>query len=111
MWLFTESGFISLVQHPEKVGQLVIQTETAEAMQGVVRHLGGEHEVERVMDGYCRFSLVADKDSVAQAVCGLVLEIDYGRFTEAVNFDFGGDPNFFMRVKDGALEVARINPE
>jgi hypothetical protein len=90
---------------------MVVQTDTAEAMQGVVRHLGGEHEIERVMDGFCRFSVVADKDAMAQAVGGLVLEIDYGRFTEAFHFDFGTDPNFFLRVKNGSLEVSRIRPE
>ena len=110
MWLFTRNGFVSVVQSPEQPGKLVVQTETAEAMQAVVRHLGGEHQIEPIIDGYCRFSLVADKVSVAQAVSEMVSEIDYGRFIESARFDFGADPNFFLRIKDGGLEVGRIKP-
>jgi hypothetical protein len=109
MWLYTKHGFISIVHHEES-DKLVVRTETDEAMQAVVRHLGGEHEIEPVMDGFCRFSLAAHNDAVAQAVAVLVSGIDYTRFIQATHFDFGGDPNFFVRVVAGALEVARIKP-
>ena len=83
------TGSSALFRLPEKVGKLVIQTETAEAMQGVVRHLGGEHEVERIMDGYCRFSLVADKVRLHKRCAGWSSEIDYGRFIESVILTLG----------------------
>lgn len=85
MWLFTRSGFIGLAQHPLEPDKLVVQTQTREEMEQVVRLLdevGGQHEIEQVMDGFCRFATAVNKDVAAQFIARLVVGIDYGRFTQ-----------------------------
>lgn len=114
MWIFTRNGFISLAEHPQEGNKLIIQTQTHEQMQQVVRLLdqdGSKHEIERTMDGFCRFQAIAKKDVAAQAVAWIVTGIDYGRFTQAVNFDFGSDPQFLLWMNPSGLQVARVSPE
>ncbi len=111
MWIFSRNGFVSLIQHPQKPGSLVVQTQTREEMEQVVRLLDGKHEIERSYDGSFRFSTIADKDAVAMLVAQLATKIDYSRFTQSVNFDFGTDPRFLLCMSATGLQVARISPE
>jgi hypothetical protein len=114
MWIFSRNGFISLAMHPQEADKLVVQTQTSEEMDRIVLlldELGSKHEIERVMDGFCRFATVAHKDVAAQLIARLVVGIDYSRFTQAVNFDFGTDPQFLLWMNTNGLQVARVSPE
>ena len=116
MWLFTRNGFVSLAQHPQEqeADKLVVQTQTREEMERVIRLLdevGGQpHEVEQAHDGFCRFSTVATKDVAAKVIARLVADIDYSRFTQSVNFDFGADPQYILLMTPVGLQVARVLP-
>jgi hypothetical protein len=114
VWIFSRNGFISLAQHPLEAGKLLVQTQTREEMERVVRLLGegGEpHEIERVMDGFCRFATVTTKDVAARMIARLVADIDYSRFTHSVNFDFGADPQYILLMTPVGLQVARVSPD
>jgi hypothetical protein len=116
VWLFTRNGFISLTQHPQEQesDKLVVQTQTREEMERVVRlldEIGGPHEIERAYDGFCRFGTVANKEVAAQLIARLVVGIDYGRFVQAVNFDFGANPQYVLLMTPVGLQVARVSPD
>ncbi len=123
MWIFTKIGFIGLVQapqppqkpgHPKEPDKLIVQAQARDEIEKIVALLdeigGTTHEIEQATDGFVRFATVANKDVAAQAVARLVAEIDYGHFTQAVNFDFGSDPQFLLWTKPTGLQVARIKP-
>ena len=114
MWIFSRQGFIGLAQHPQQADKLVVQTRSREEMEHVVRLLnegGDKHEVERVMDGFCRFATVVNKEEAAKVIARLVADIDYSRFTQSVNFDFGADPQYILLMTPVGLQVARVSPD
>ena len=114
MWLFTRLGFIGLAQHPQEPNKLIVQTQTCEEMEQIVvmlDEIGGQHPIEKTMDGFCRFSTVASKEAAAEMVGQMVTAIDYGRFVQAINFDFGNDPQFLLWMNTSGLQIARVSPE
>ena len=114
MWIFAKSGFLSLARHPKGADTLVVQTQSREEMEQVVRLLdelaGKKHEIEQVNDGFCRFATAANKDLAVRLVARLISEIDYTTFTQAARFDFGAEPQFLIWVDGGGLQVARTKP-
>jgi hypothetical protein len=114
MWIFTKAGFIGLAQHPQQDDKLLWQAQSQdeiESMVGLLDEIGGtKHEVEQATDGFARFAVVTAKNIAAQAVARLLAQIDYSHFTQAVNFDFGSDPQFLLWTKPTGLQVARIKP-
>ena len=114
VWLFTRHGFISVTKHPQEPDKLVVQTQTREEIEQVVRLLdevGGKHEIERAYDGFCRFAPWPTRRWLAQVIARMVVGIDYGRFTQSVNFDFGADPRFLLCMTPTGLQVSRVSPE
>lgn len=114
MWIFTKAGFLGLVQHPKEADKLIVQAETREEIEPVLRLLdeigGTTHEIEGTTDGFSRFATTARKDVAAAAVARLVAEIDYAHFTQAMTFDFGDSPQFLLWTKPTGLQVARVKP-
>jgi hypothetical protein len=114
MWVFSKSGFLSLVRHPKDADTLVVQAQAREELEQIVLlldELNGEtHEIEQVNDGFCRFAVAANRDMAIPLVARLVSEIDYTVFTQAARFDFGADPQFLIWVDGGGLQVARTKP-
>ena len=115
MWLFTDSGYLSLAQHPDDPEMLLVQMQSREEMARVVEGLdeiaGEKHELLPAIEQGCRFAVVARRDDVANLLCRMVAAINYDTFTQSVRFDFGADPNFIMWVNDSGLKVARIKPD
>ena len=115
MWIFTDSGFLSLVQHPNDPEMLFVQTQNREEMDRVVLALddiaGEKHEVVPAEEQGCRFAIVARREDVGALLLGMVGKINYSAFTQSVSFDFGTDPNFLLWVAGNGLQVARIKPE
>ena len=115
MWIFTDSGFVSLVQHPDDPEMLLVQTQSREEMDRVVQALdeiaGNKHEVLPAVEQGCRFAVVARWEDVAKVLSRMVTGINYSRFTQSVHFNFGADPHFLMWITDNGLQVARIKPD
>jgi hypothetical protein len=115
MWIFSDSGFLSLTQHPSDAELLLVEARSREEIGPVVVALdeiaGQQHDLIPANEQGCRVATVARRDDVARVVARLVAGINYSRFTQSVHFDFGSDPNFILCVGDGGLQVARIKPD
>ena len=115
MWIFTDTGFLSIVQHSQHSELLVMQTQAREEVDRVVQALdkiaGEKHEVVPAEEQGCHFATVARREDVEALLLGMVGKINYSSFTQSVAFDFGSDPNFLIWVSDGGVKVARVKPE
>ncbi len=87
MWLFTTSGFYSVVEKPwdRKTGTLTVRARVAADLdrlrQGPLPALGPT--IEKPDTDY-RFRAQAPREAVALAVAALVRDLDYDNFKSAV---------------------------
>ena len=92
MWVFTKSGFLSIVKHRYMPGRLMIRARVREDIEQCVGLLdeiaGSRHQVKETPDGDYRFRVTARKETVAEAIARLTTEIGYDNFKNAVH----GDP-------------------
>ena len=107
MWIFTRNGFISLAERPQEGNKLIIQTQTREEMEQVVHCSTMTAASTRLSRRWMVSvaSTAATKDVAAQVIARLVAGIDYCRFTQAVNFDFGNDPQFLLWMNPRAFKL------
>jgi hypothetical protein len=117
MWLFTEHGFVDLVQHPhpDHSHELLIRTQVEKDMTAFVTLLDEEsdtpHVINPTVDGDYRFIAIAAKDVVAKVVARLVAAIDYSKFKQAVHFDLGRDNTYVVMLGPNDLQVAKLLKE
>ena len=92
MWLFTTSGFVSIVKHRYMPGRLMIRARVREDLEQFVSVLdeigGGQHKIKETPDGDYRFRVTAKKETAAQAIARITTDIDYDNFKNAIH----GDP-------------------
>ncbi len=94
MWLFTTSGFYSVVEKPwdRKAGTLTVRARVAADLdrlrQGPLPALGPTVESP---DADYRFRAQAPREAVALAVAALVRDLDYDNFKAAVGRRQGTD--------------------
>jgi len=95
MWVFTTSGFLSIVKHRYLPGRLMIRARVREDIEHFIALLdeigGGHHKIKETPDGDYRFRTTARKEIVAQAIAGITTEIDYDNFKDAVHGDVHRD--------------------
>lgn len=91
MWLFSKSGFVSIVAHREQTDKLLVRGRFKEDIDNIRDLLAAGGEVvspfeDRGAD--YRYRLVCSRVACAQIIAGLVESIDYDNFKSAVH----GDP-------------------
>ena len=115
MWVFTKLGHFSLGNDPFDTNRLIVQAERRDEMErlaAVLDDAGGEqHELQPTAEGNYRFLVMAKRRYRCEAVARMVSEIDYGKFVQSVNFDFGSEPGYLLSVSPTGLQVARVRPQ
>ena len=92
MWIFSRTGFVSIVAHKSQPGKLVVRARVREDLEQFAKLLdditGEGHAVTETPGRDYRFRTTATKDAVAQALARQVADLDYTNFKDAVH----GDP-------------------
>lgn len=86
MWVATNVGMISLVQHHEKPGVLLMRARAREHLVALAGK-GKEHLIEHTPERDYAWRIEVAKESVAELLFTLVMCIDYGNFKGSVKDD------------------------
>jgi hypothetical protein len=112
MWLFTKNGHLSIGQHAFNPDYLVLHAQVREDIDGFVAVLdeigGQQHEIQETVEGDCKFSVMARRAVVAEAVARMVAAIDYGKHLHSFHVDFGKQPGFLLWLNPTGLQVATV---
>jgi hypothetical protein len=82
MWLFTTSGFLSIVEHRDDQDRLLVRARVREDLEPLAEGLGAE--LRETPAGDYRFRVEADREAVALLVADAVRAVDYPNFKNAV---------------------------
>jgi hypothetical protein len=92
MWIFTKMGFLSIVEHRDDPGKLMIRARFREDIEELCRRIaaagGGKQAWQETPEGDYRFRVTCGREIMAKIVEQLVREIDYTNFKNSVH----GDP-------------------
>ena len=79
MWLFTTSGFLSVVQHNSMPERFQIKSRTADAL----RELWPDYEIEIIDWADYRFRITIEKSKALPVLFGVMCSVDYTSFKGA----------------------------
>lgn len=82
MWLFTDSGFISAVQHRDNPDLLVVRARDRVSLEALANPLEAEITTNATSD--YPYRIIIEKAEVAEWVETQVMNIDYGNFKNEV---------------------------
>jgi len=88
MWLFSKSGFVSVVAHREQKDMLLVRSRFKEDIAAVCERLavaGVTVDPFEDLHADYRYRVICPKEAFVKAVGGLVNEIDYDNFKSAVH--------------------------
>lgn len=80
MWLFLPDSFLSVVEHREIPGIVLVRSR----IEGDIQRLLPDAEVWEDADADYRYRAEVSKDDLKVAVCGAIDAIDYPNFKNAV---------------------------
>ena len=80
MWVFTKTGFISIVQHREKVDLMIVRARCATHLQSL---FAGTEMLETMNADY-RFRAFVHRDVVKDALTAAIDELDYSNFKNSI---------------------------
>jgi hypothetical protein len=89
MWLFTTSGFVSIVEQRGHPDRLLVRGRVRADLEPLAAQVGASVHLDPNADYGYRFT--APRDQIAQAVARRVAAIDYPSFNEAVARHQGRD--------------------
>jgi hypothetical protein len=113
VWVFSKTGFVSIVKHKYVPGSLMIRARVKEDLEQFVALLdevsGSKHAIKETPDGDYAFRTTATKKAVAEVLSRQVNELDYTNFKNSVH----GDPDrdsAYMSVWSAmyGLQVAKL---
>jgi hypothetical protein len=110
MWIFSKRGFVSIVQHRQLPGKLLVRARTKADLENFVRLLdeigGRKHPVQETPDADYGYRTVACKRVVANAVSRITTEIDYTNFKNGVHGDPARD-SAYLEVWSAMVDFQR----
>ena len=80
MWIFSNYGFVSAVQHNKKKDVLLVRAREPGVLEAFARRHGIKAKVERTPVADYLYRAEFNKNDFAEAVADEVLRIDYGNF-------------------------------
>ena len=80
MWIFTNYGFVSAVQHNKKKDVLLVRAREPGALEAFAKRHGIKAKVEKTPTADYLYRAEFKKDDFAEAVADEVRRIDYGNF-------------------------------
>lgn len=81
MWIMTNRGMLSLVQHNQRPEILLVRARD----EGTLRDLFPDHEPIELPDADYRFRIEVQQSEMARMAAWLVQGIDYGNFKNSVD--------------------------
>lgn len=93
MWVFSKSGFVSIVKHRTKYNTMLVRARVYNDLHNFRSLLGAPRDIVEMTDADYRFRMEASATDVCQAMAALARDIDYDNFKSAVH----GEPD-----RDGA---------
>ena len=79
MWIFSKSGFLSIVEHREDPDTLIVRARSARPLE----ENWPECEIITLEEADYRFRIITERDSVLTTVARLVDSVDYDNFKNA----------------------------
>jgi hypothetical protein len=83
MWVFTNKGFVSIVEHRDDVSMMVIRSLFA----GQIRSLFPKAKVLKTPKADYLYRAFIPREIVAEALLGCVQDIDYPNFKNSIDDD------------------------
>ena len=84
MWIFTNKGFLSIVEDKDDPGRLLVR---ARYEGDIERHFGGETEVIELEDSDYRFRAFLPREEVRAVIDRELSSLDYGNFKNSFDRD------------------------
>ena len=84
MWIFTNKGFLSIVEDWDDPGRLLVR---ARYEGDIERHFGGETEVIELEDSDYRFRAFFPREKVQAVIDRELSSLDYGNFKNSFDCD------------------------
>lgn len=114
MWLFSESGFVSIVQDRLHLGQLLVRARVRQDLEHflvtVQESAGVQCTVKETQDADYRYRASVEQSAVAKAVAKMVEDIDYPNFKAAVHGDMKRDAAY-LRVWSAMHDLQEFQTE
>ena len=89
MWVFTESGFVSVIRHHSEAGNLVIRARDYKSLEGIANAIG--LDIEPTPGGDYPYRTVADDSAFATWLSKQVMRIDYTNYKDHMEEARGHD--------------------
>jgi len=86
MWIFTNRGFLSIVENRDNPDELLVR---ARYKGDIEAHFGGHHEVTESSDADYRFRIFLPREAVSAQIHSFVNGIDYPNFKDSCHFNSG----------------------
>ena len=89
MWVFTESGFVSVIRHHSEDGKLVIRARDHQSLEGLANAIG--LDIEPTPGSDYPYRTVTDDNAFATWLSKQVMRIDYTNYKDRMEVARGHD--------------------
>lgn len=115
MWIFTKTGFISVVKHTEKADFLLVRARRREDLEAIVEPMLASgyplDDITETPEADYRFRVVMPRDCFAVVMSELVDQIDYPNFKDSIPKTKPGYATFAGRTWWEGLNYQRTAPD
>lgn len=84
MWIFTDTGFFSVVAHREKPGYLLVRARARADLEALAKRLTKAPRIAERPDADYRYRMLVPAEAFATVMADAVRSIDYDNFKDAV---------------------------
>jgi hypothetical protein len=89
MWVFTESGFVSVIRHHSEAGKLVVRARDHQSLEGLANAIG--LDIEPTPGSDYPYRAVAYDNAFATWLSKQVMRIDYTNYKDRMEVARGND--------------------
>ena len=89
MWVFTESGFVSVIRHHSEAGKLVVRARDLQSLKGLANAIG--LDIVPTPGSDYPYRTVADDSAFAAWLSKQVMRIDYANYKDHMESTRGHD--------------------
>jgi len=89
MWVFTESGFVSVIRHHSEAGKLVVRARDHQSLEGLANAIG--LDIEPTPGSDYPYRTVTDDGAFAAWLSKQVMGIDYANYKDHMESTRGHD--------------------
>ena len=108
MWVFTETGFVSIVNHHEKKNNMLVRGRIKEDVIGFRDLSGSTNIVSHTPQNDYPYRTILTKKQVTKAMQNTIKKIQYTNFKEAVHDGTSRDP-CYVQIWSTLVEYLQYN--